>query len=58
MLIISIIRGRERIIPGILRDQGLFQQLRAQGRNVPDIGMPEEIIARIVHFLPNPNSNG
>ncbi len=52
--------SRERIIPEILRDQELFQQVHAQGRNVPAIGMPEEIIARIVRFLsnPNPNSNG
>ncbi len=49
--------SREIIIPGILRDQELFQQLQARHRNVPDIGMPEEIIARIVGFLPNPNSN-
>ncbi len=50
--------SREIIIPDILRDDRLFQQLQAQGRNVPAIGMPEEIIARIVGFLPNPNSNG
>ncbi len=49
--------SRERIIPGILRDRELFQHLHAQGRNVPDIGMPEEIIAHIVHFLSNPNSS-
>ncbi len=49
--------NREIIIPEILRDQQLFEHLRAQGRNVPAIGMSEEIIARIVGFLSNPNSN-
>jgi ankyrin repeat protein len=49
--------SRERIIPDILHDQELFQHLHAQGRNVPAIGMPEAIIARIAHFLPNPNPN-
>ncbi len=53
--IMDVLR-REIIIPEILRDEKLFQQLIDQGRRVLP-GMPEEIIARIVGFLPNPHHN-